>query len=507
MVQPYQQQDQIASIIESVLPSAIAATYDVVQLGQQFNIDLTTRAQSQARDIAYRIMQYEFSRIAFNQDAAINIVHNVVRFIAYGLLSNHPAAEAFITSVQYVGNILNEIDQAYRTQQQYQPQVNYQQGNQYPPQYPYQAQQQFVPIGGGYQPAYQPGYQPAPSNNPLVSAFNTQMPGAGFNPQSNSNLAAAKQIIQGNEPMNQNAHYAAANINTNVDNRIAQRDAQNTYGNLAVVKQEEVQKDKVELVNKLDVELFKQKDGNIVHDDLQYDQMTAIVDGLNEDPRPSIGILIDTPLAPLSCINEEVNAIFEKLEVAAENKDMVGVIAAIEELKASKEVNLVSWLNNILSVSILTILNKVYSVDNLNAVPFVYDPNGCIKHAMQHGWLESMEDIIFGIFRYIFAGSSMESVIVDKNGVDKETCLLKLIRKNYFISLPWLCSYRACDKTLKLGGKGSTVDLDDIIKQAFDKVPTYVIYLDIYDLALNKFRVYRGPTLISASKYKIESIL
>jgi len=253
-------------------------------------------------------------------------------------------------------------------------------------------------------------------------------------------------------------------------------------------------------------------------DNLEHIILADIAIRANDSMNPFLLNVVKEKIfpVPLKLSEDFINAI-DRIEEAETIFDIISILNDLEE-----NYDLVKFranLSALITNTALTALKYRYDINNMNGFPFLSNPDLCIKFLREKGILEEIETLVVNKVRHIFTMYSFITSSIPESDDKKNIKLLntfkalsevKLIGCLYEIPvviLPWLTVYQFAKKQLAIHNLQDDCALDVAYNQTFKLLDEDDLYFDLYDNALNHYRVYRiGKNTLSPSTFTVEYI-
>lgn len=226
------------------------------------------------------------------------------------------------------------------------------------------------------------------------------------------------------------------------------------------------------------------------------------------------------------------NLISDKLLLTPQNasEEFWDVLSTLKDLRTNEEIitciqllhsdygatNIYAWATNLLSNTVVNALKYRFGIEEIDGNPiqgfgYISDLRGSRETLTRLDCLKDMEKIINLTLRTSI-NNIFENLLVSKSGDSEESVdkpmVIQISSNTSILVLPWLCSYKYADKQITIPKRVGNIDsINDLFKQVFGLLSPYAIYIDVYDKALSKFRVYKnGSVTTMLCNYTVENL-
>lgn len=167
----------------------------------------------------------------------------------------------------------------------------------------------------------------------------------------------------------------------------------------------------------------------------------------------------------------------------------------IEQINTIKDDNVISWLSNRISNHALIALKYRYDINVIDGFPILQQYHICKSFLEDRGIRGDMEKVIVNFVNNLCTDimTIVTPVVTVTPNIDK--VIIEVVIKEPILIIPHLCTCGFIKNNLRCilpdGIGDNSLTINHIFQQAFEKLDSTTIYIDVYDAALSVFRVYR----------------
>ena len=200
------------------------------------------------------------------------------------------------------------------------------------------------------------------------------------------------------------------------------------------------------------------------------------------------------------CINK-----LSRLASITEIEDLIGVLGSI----GNEPSNFIFryYIMNEISVIITKALKYRYGINyNINDFyPYQASYDECLQYLKDQGVKEDIDKLLIYKMRKLFSKPDLECLKTKKvNNISRAGMIITAVETEVLLIPFYVFGYDTFNKKLFIPHH-RTIDLNPFFQQVFNLLDDFSLYFDIYDRALNHYRVWRlGRDMTAPVKVEVE---
>ena len=206
---------------------------------------------------------------------------------------------------------------------------------------------------------------------------------------------------------------------------------------------------------------------------------------------PNLVSVITAKNLPVSKKLKTSDEFLEQLALLGKSKDIDEIVNIISDISSEwKAVSIHSWLSIYITTSVLNLLETRYGIIE-EAFPLITYKEECMEMLEIKGIKKYVVDFIIYLVNNVFVEIDIDQI---KETEESDIGVVSLLIIKNVLILPKITRYRYAEKAIRSSAyTNETLHL--IFKQAFDMLPDEVNMLEVVDISLNKYRVFKGAAL------------
>jgi predicted DNA-binding protein len=237
--------------------------------------------------------------------------------------------------------------------------------------------------------------------------------------------------------------------------------------------------------------------------DSVYVQLSDIFNSLEYSETPEVHTLFIKNMIPI--YNDITDDCISKIKLFATVTEIDEFYDMLNFIYDEQTKIFVRYMLNLISTTIIMALKYRYAIVKYGYFQYVTQYNEFSKILKDNNNIkEDIDNIVLAKIRKLFCKPSVKCLKI-KN--DSKIGIITTTVETGILVLPHVYGYEHNSKIIFQLGNDEKINLNIVYQQAFKLFDEYTLYIDVYDRALNHYRVWRlGRDILSSTKFEVENI-